>query len=301
MIRVMLISVTGAILLATGCAKTSDHPQRAAHAQSGLMPADMPRADTLYLSNQSEVKLLPARTISYDSYQSFIHDANDDSEKTPVADTSQTAGDDEDESEQTASGGWLKKLAGKLTGRPDADAEDAEDADSPEGAEDEADDSGKTETTASALADARQAVSQAPPNPSGVSGKKVQQIRSAAEAAARTRLIHAIMAFKFNPVTTIADLTEAEAESVKLNLPSMTVVGMKWLDADRLQVEVQVRAGDAFGELRGLFDEADFSPLDQLDQDKYFTATGVGSAKEDAVEQAPPGKRAERAAGGLGI
>ncbi|MFQ5423959.1 MAG: hypothetical protein ACE5F9_08255 [Phycisphaerae bacterium] len=300
MIRVIMISLAGTILLSAGCAKTSDRPQRATHAQSGLMPADMPQADTLYLSNQSEVKLLPARTISYDSYESFIH--NDDEEKTPVANASEAAGDDEAESERTASGGgaggWLKKLAGKLTGQPGAEAEDAEES---EDGADGADETDETEATSSALADARQAVPQVPPNPSGLSGKKVQQIKTAAEADARTRLIHAIMAFKFNPVTTIADLTDADADGVELNLPSMTVVGMKWLDAKRLQVEVQVRAGDAVGELQGQFDEADFSPLEQLDQDKYFTATGVGSVKESAAEQALPGKRAERAAGGLGI
>lgn len=216
------------------------------------MPVATPSQDASYASDQKQVKLLAERTISYEDYGTFIKSA-------------------------TASAPATSAALMSDTGTPPESADTAEHADagdSQEGAEDV-----KAEEPAPVtleLVDGRPLVSQVPEHPGGLTGEVIDKARAAAEADARARLIQAVLAFQINPVTTVGDLLGADASEVKLDMPSALIVQMTWLDAKRLEVEVQVPVNDFIVELQTKFNQADFSPLKGLDQNKFFMAKGVG-------------------------
>lgn len=68
----LTIFLAGLMLVIAGCAKSDGPKRRAEVATKGdLMPGEPPAFEAQYVSNQSSVKLLPARTISTEPLESF--------------------------------------------------------------------------------------------------------------------------------------------------------------------------------------------------------------------------------------
>lgn len=57
-------------LILVGCTKSSE-PQRAETAKQGLMPAEEPGFDAVYVMDQKDLKLAGPRQVSYDSLDTF--------------------------------------------------------------------------------------------------------------------------------------------------------------------------------------------------------------------------------------
>lgn len=250
--RGMGLVLAGMLVAFPGCAKSAtDDGNRAARSVGGRMPTATPNEDSSYAGDQKQVKQLTKRTIAYEDYETFI----------------KTAAESESESEVV--------LLTDIDASPEDMDASTEDGDTPEDTGDETGDEDATPVNAE-LVDGRPIFDQVPAHPGGLRGSPVDTVKSAAESAARKNLIRTVLAYQINPATTIADLLEAEPSEVELGLLSAQVVLMTWLDETTFEVEIQIRAGDIVSELKSKFDEADFSPLKSIDQNKYFTAKGVG-------------------------
>ncbi|MCZ6815276.1 MAG: hypothetical protein O7F76_01110, partial [Planctomycetota bacterium] len=203
--------------------------------------------------DQKQVKLLTQRTIDYEDYETFIKTAAEsESEVVLLTDIDASPEDMDASTEDDDTPDDTGEDTGDSTGNEDATPVNAE------------------------LVDGRPTLNQVPAHPGGLRGSPVDTVKSAAESAARKNLIRTVLAYQVNPATTVGDLLDTELSEVELNMLSAQVVTMTWLDETTLEVEIQIRAGNIFVELKGKFDEADFSPLKSIDQDKYFTAKGVG-------------------------
>lgn len=54
-----------------GCTKSDDDVKKAQRATAGLMPAEEPKFEAEYVADQSQVKLVAARTVSYEPLETF--------------------------------------------------------------------------------------------------------------------------------------------------------------------------------------------------------------------------------------
>lgn len=75
----------GVFLLSTGCEKSSDRERKAYLATGNLMPAGLPEIDVQYIEDQSKVKVLPAREISYSPLESFKGRSKENDNRTKIS------------------------------------------------------------------------------------------------------------------------------------------------------------------------------------------------------------------------
>lgn len=72
-------------LLGTGCEKAPESNPEATLARGGLMPTGMSDSESIYVADQSSIKVLPEPAgLSYASLGSFKSDSNKDSAKEPA-------------------------------------------------------------------------------------------------------------------------------------------------------------------------------------------------------------------------
>jgi len=115
MLRLHLICLTiGLAPVLSGCTKSSEPPQRAETAKSGLMPAEEPAFDPTYVADQKDVKLLVAQKVSYEPLDTFRQkavEAKESEETAKAGKTPKIEGGDEDQekSESAAKTASTKK------------------------------------------------------------------------------------------------------------------------------------------------------------------------------------------------
>ncbi len=72
MIRNCSLCLAAAVLfISVGCEKSAEPRARARVAKAGLMPTSDPAAEPIYVADQGNVKLAPARTVSFESLDTF--------------------------------------------------------------------------------------------------------------------------------------------------------------------------------------------------------------------------------------
>lgn len=151
MIRYRRLCLAAVLLIVpVGCEDSAEPRPQARVAKAGLMPDGQPAFELDYITNQSNVKLAPARTVSYEPLDTF-RERNAAAAKARLAEAqNKDAGADSEEPESEAGGqstaeSMAKKLTDWIKGDKRAD-EKQEDGDGqkvgPEDEDDDLDDEG---------------------------------------------------------------------------------------------------------------------------------------------------------------
>lgn len=292
------LSLMAAVLVLPGCAKSDGASPRAETPIGDLKVATVgaPGPDMAYLSDQTQIKLVAAPTVSYEPLATFRT-------AKPAEDGSAS---DAGDSEAVASGGEggimdkaksaLASLAGGLMGGggPGRGAPPTEGAKS-----------GEDASPAMKLADMRDALAALPEHPSNATGEPVETAKNAAMALAKEHLAKRIFAMKLNDEKTIAEAIGADADPKKMEFGSAVMVDAKWLTPNKLEVEIMCRVSDIVAELESKFSSLDLTVVKSLEQDKGVAAKGTADLKheKEAPRRARPGEMSRQAAeegGGLG-
>lgn len=273
------------------------------------MPGGALAADHDYVVDQTQVKLLSAVSTSYDPYETFIKEEPRGSDMADAGGRMASAGDPGGRSSS-----WWQRIAGRMMGGgPPAGMDPGGDdgasiSDQAKTLEKMLRDQGLDVTVTTdedgtptfniggpSLVDARPEVTAIPPKPASRPGMSFESTKTAAVAEARKNLIKTILATNIDEELTIGDEVDVDAESADWTLDDLQVVAMTWLDADRLEVEIQISVENLLIELEDTYPEADLSALEDVDQDKCFTAKGVGNF--GASRNTPPDSRTRRPVG----
>jgi len=293
-----MVSTGALIVLASGCAK-SDAPPAQAETPIGdvkFASAGMPAADMTYISDQSQVKLVTAPTVSYEPLETFR-----------AARAAEGAGSADGEGDSGAAGVpsgkpgpvtkakmALASMFGGLLGGGGAPGEmpPMPDVDAPD------DDASAT------LMDMKDAMAELPAHPSSVTGEPVETAKAAALANARENLAKQVFTMKINEDETIAESLGDEADPKKLELSAAVMVAATWVNPNKLEVDVMCKLSDIVAELEQKFSSLDLTVIKALEQDKGLSAKGVADLKHEnaPTRRARPGEMSRDAAeGGGGI
>ncbi|MFQ5412556.1 MAG: hypothetical protein ACE5EC_09660, partial [Phycisphaerae bacterium] len=149
MFRPTVLCFLGCVLgFCAGCERASEPVGRAAVAKAGLMPGPEAGFESIYVANQSEVKLVPAREVTYEPLESFVkEDAPRRSRAVPRASKSHSAEKPKSfvgKTRQLLSGLLGRKKAGSrphpdgLSAKSDSDESDDADIDEDSGEDESA-------------------------------------------------------------------------------------------------------------------------------------------------------------------
>ena len=109
---------------------------------------------------------------------------------------------------------------------------------------------------------------------------------------------------KLNSEKTIGEAIGADADPKKMEFTSAVMVDAKWLNPNKLEVEIMCKVSDIVSELESKFSSLDLAVVKGLEQDKGVSAKGTGDLKHEkaGVRHAKPGEMSRQAAeeGGLG-
>jgi hypothetical protein len=243
-----------------------------------------------FVSDQTQVKLLAEQTVSYEPLETFRTAKANGGSKPEAAEGADDAADESGDSPAKGGGALdaakslLSSLTGGKKGSKPAEPDDEKPAEP---------------APPLNLVDPRGPMNQIPAHPAGKTGPAVEKAKEDAVKAAKGEMIRAVFGVKPDPSGTLAELLSIEPNADTLELPSLQIVGMKWLDQKRLEVEVQVLAADVVHAIKLKFPDDDL-PLDAaFDPNKAVEAKGVGELKdESAGDRALPGERARRASEG---
>lgn len=228
-----------------------------------------------------------------------------------------TGGDAEDVAAGSAEPAAKKKekpappsRGGRLrAGRPAAEETEAtggtaEDGDEEGDDEEDAAEEEEEEETDPLRDAARPMVTEVPKNPADRPSQGIETARKAAVSDALKKLIEAALALpiKGGGVTLVAILGN-EAEAKQTQLSPYRVVAMRWIDADKLEVEVEITLSDLAANLKKRFPDVDLSPLTELGESKCLPAKGQGIIPPNmrTGNRALPGERAREIGEGGGI
>jgi len=286
-------------LILPGCAKSDGATPHAETPIGDLKVATVgaPGPDMAYLSDQTQIKLVAAPTISYEPLATFRT-------AKPAEDTSSS--ETEGSADGAASGGGggimdkaksaLASLAGGLMGGG-GPGRAAPPAESVAG--------GDSSDPALKLADMRDALAALPEHPSNATGEPVETAKNAAITLAKEHLAKRIFAMKLNDEKTIAEAIGGDADPKKMEFGSAVMVDAKWLTPNKLEVEIMCRVSDIVAELESKFSSLDLTVVKALEQDKGVSAKGTADLKHEneGPRRARPGQMSRQAAeegGGLG-
>ncbi|MCK6482659.1 MAG: hypothetical protein L6R00_00805 [Phycisphaerae bacterium] len=189
-------------------------------------------------------------------------------------------------------------------GRPAAEETEATGGTSEEDQEEEEAEEEEEEEVDPLRDKARPMVNEVPKNPADRASQGIEVARKAAVNDALKRLIDAALALpiKGGGVTLIAILGD-EKEAKQTQLSPYRVVAMRWIDADKLEVEVEITLSDLATSLKKRFPDVDLSPLTELGESKCLPAKGQGIIPPNmrSGNRALPGERAREAGEGGGI
>lgn len=147
MLRNGLACVLLVIALVSGCQKSPDQPRQAQQAVGGLMPAGEPGVDLEYVADQKQVKLLPAREVSYEPLDVFRkanaaaamkHESASPMAKSDAAEPSSEVSDSSSKPPETAEPD--KTAATSESGSDEADADESAEQSDKAGADESSDD-----------------------------------------------------------------------------------------------------------------------------------------------------------------
>lgn len=281
-------------LFLPGCAKSDGATP---HAETPIgdnkyASVGAPGPDMTYLTDQSQIKLVTAPTVSYEPLATFRT-------AKPAGDSAADSGDGAD---APASGGGgimdkAKMALASLMGGGRGRAGGAAAAPSPE--------AGEAETQAVKLADMREAMAALPEHPSKVTGEPVESAKTAAMTLAKEHLAKRIFGMKISPDKTIGEAIGAAADPKAMEFSAAVMVDAKWLNPNKLEVEIMCKLSDIVSELESKFSSLDWSVVKGMEQDKGLSAKGTGDLKHEkgGTRHARPGEMSRQAAeegGGLG-
>lgn len=280
-----------------GCAKSDGATPHAETPIGDLKAATIgaPGPDSTYVADQTQIKLVSAPTVSYEPLSTF---------RTAKAAASETANSGDGADGASGGGGGIMdkakmafaSLAGGLMGGGRGPAGGLP---APNGGAANAD------GAALKLTDMRDALAALPDHPSNVTGEPVETAKTAAITLAKEHLAKRIFAMQLNDEKTIAEAIGADADPKKMEFNSAVPVGAKWLNPNKLEVEIMCRVSDIVAELESKFSFLDLTVVKALEQDKGVSAKGTADLKHEneGPRRARPGQMSRQAAeegGGLG-
>lgn len=287
------MSLTVLAVFLPGCAKSDGAEPRAETPIGGLKVASMgvPGTDSTYVADQSQMKLVSAPTVSYEPLATF--------RTAKPAEAAETGGTEAAHAGSSAGGGGgiMEKAKGALASLLGGGKVTGAVTPAPTGGAEDVENSVK-------LVDMREAMSALPEHPSQVTGEPVESAKAMAIGLAKEHLAKRIFAMKLNDEKTIAEAIGADADPKKMEFSAAVMVDAKWLNPNKLEVEIMVKVSDIVSELESKFSTLDLTVVKALAQDKGISAKGTGDLKHEkgGTRRARPGEMSRQAAeeGGLG-
>ena len=292
------MGLAASALLLPGCAKSDGATP---HAETPIgdnkyASVGAPGPDMTYLTDQSQIKLVSAPTVSYEPLATFRT-------AKPAGESATESGDGAATTSSGGGGGIMDKakmalasLAGGLMGGggPPGVAPPAANADT-----------GDADAAGVKLADMREAMAALPEHPSKVTGEPVESAKTAAITLAKEHLAKRIFAMKISPDKSIGEAIGAAADPKAMEFSAAVMVDAKWLNPNKLEVEIMCKLSDVVSELESKFSTLDWSVVKGMEQDKGVSAKGTGDLKHEkgGTRHARPGEMSRQAAeegGGLG-
>ncbi len=299
MTRVRLIAIPMSLavlaLFLPGCAKSDGAEPQAETPIGGLKVASMgaPGTDSTYVADQSQMKLVSAPTVSYEPLATF-RTAKPAAEP---SDAGMSESADSSASGGKGGGGIMDKAKSALASLMGGGKSAGSVPPAPTGATRDSENGVK-------LADMREAMSALPEHPSQVTGEPVESAKNMAIGLAKEHLAKRIFAMKLNEEKTIAEAIGADADPKKMEFSAAVMVDAKWLNPNKLEVEIMVKVSDIVSELESKFSSLDLTVVKALAQDKGVSAKGTGDLKHEkgGARRARPGEMSRQAAeeGGIG-
>jgi len=130
-------------------------------------------------------------------------------------------------------------------------------------------------------AKARPAVNAIPSNPAARSAEAVDVARMAGTEVAQKELRDKIGRLPAGEEKSVTDLLGDAATLESIKLDAARVVTLNWLDADHLDVEIEMTLSDVIEALKAAKGDADFSGLTKLGASKCVAASGTGEIPAD--------------------
>src|SRR5205823_3488515 len=107
---------------------------------------------------------------------------------------------------------------------------------------------------------ARPENNQTPPNPAGRTEQGTAMARQAAEQEAVKNMITSVLKFEFDGKS-VRDMMPTKDHVFETRLSGVRSVAQKWIDADNLEIEVEISVIDFANSMKNQFFDANFDPL----------------------------------------
>lgn len=292
-----------ALSLASGCSEREPAPAIAnatIGAGGAAMAVPVPKFNALLVSDQATFKAAPspAADANFNALLTALPKPKSDD---AAAEESTEGGDEAEAGSKGGASSLLKGLKSLLPGGKKAAATDGESTDAP------ADDEGKDITEM--LRDApRPEVTSVPPNPADRPSQGIELARKSGAMAATQALMLQAMQLPMDDgdgtllgAAVVKEVKNPKAISAEnLNATGIRIVGMKWIDADTLEVEVEISIGDLATAVAKIAPNLSLDSIRTLGEDKCLAATGKGVIPPGmrTGNKAAPGQRARDAAEG---